>query len=78
MPNRIMSMIKTTKVASNARPERRVINMVAIRLANANPQIPKKKANPERPAAEIGANVRNGVMSVCIDVKMCSYRLDVG
>ena len=54
MPNKIISMIKTIKVASKARPERRVMKMVAIRLVNANPQIPKKKANPERPAAKIG------------------------
>jgi hypothetical protein len=78
MPNRIISMMKTTKVVSNARPERRVIKIVAIRLVNANPQIPKKKANPERPAAKIGAHVRNGVMRVRRDVKMYSYRLDVG
>lgn len=71
-------MIQTTKVASNARPERRVIKIVAIRLANANPQIPKRKANPERPAAKIGVYVRNGVMTVRTDVKMYSYRLDVG
>jgi len=50
-------MMKTTKVVSNARPERRVIKIVAIRLVNANPQIPKKKANPERPAA-IGCRMR--------------------
>ena len=41
--------------------------MVAIRLANANPQIPKKKANPERPAAKIGAHVRNGVFVKILD-----------
>jgi hypothetical protein len=78
MPNRIISMIKTTKVVSNARPERRVIPIVPIRLFNANPKIPKKKANPERPAAKIGVHVRNGVMRVHTDVTMYNYRLDVG
>ena len=66
-------MIKTTKVVSNARPERRVIMIVPIRLFNANPQIPKRKANPERPAAKIGVHVRNGVMRVRTDVKITDW-----
>ena len=70
-------MSQTTKVASNARPARRVIKTVPIRKF-ADPHIPKKKANPARPAAKIGAHVRNGVMRVRTDVKMCNYRLDVG
>ena len=70
--------MKATKVASNAKPERRVIKIVPILPIDVNPQIPKRKANPARPQAKIGVYVRNGVMRVRTDVKMYSYLLDVG
>jgi hypothetical protein len=51
MPKRIISMTHATKVVRSARPARRVMKTVPIRYF-ADPQIPKKKANPARPAAK--------------------------